>query len=804
MQPVVIHAHFYQPERLNPWTGVLEPEPSAAPDRDWNERVHRECYRPNAFARIFDGDRRVRNLVNNYERLSFNLGPTLLSWMERAHPATYAKVLDADWRSSVRTGHGNAIAQAYNHLILPLANARDVRTQIRWGLADFRHRFSRPAEGMWLPEAAADRSTIDALIEAGVRFTVLAPHQGQRVRRPGGQWQDVDGAIDTSRPYRHEHSDGSGRWTSVFFYDGPLSQALAFDPATTEASVLVERLRGARRADGLVHAAVDGETFGHHHPFAELGLAYALNVAGPAAGLEPTNYGAYLEQHPAVDEVQIHAEPTSWSCAHGVGRWERDCGCSTDGRPGWNQRWRTPLRAALDVVRDAAIDAFETRGRQLLRDPWKARDDYIAVRLRTMTPTAFLARHARSSLSESEQTDIWSLLESQRHAMVMYTSCGWFFADVSGIETVYVLRSAARVLDLLEEVGVPAPRAEMLTLLSEATSNKPEAGTGADVWHSHVATATIPPSRVAAHLTLLSTVRAPVPSQLEVAGYRASIADLRHDSRGPISLTTARIHLTSTATARTTSFGCAVVHLGGLDFTGALMRADSQSEYQEAVAALWQVFPTASLGKLLRRMSDTFGTAEFGLDAALTEGRSEIARHVSEELDQRFGDEYRRLYQTHRRELEMLTAAGYQLPRNLRAAAELALSTEMEDRVAVALATGPLNGAASFAAVREILESARSNGYDLDVEPLRSSLTANVTEAAKQACASLDPADVAHLDRWLELSELLGVPADITLAQEAAFEVATRAKAGRLSPAEADVVAQLGDRLGLATVAWSR
>lgn len=804
MQPVVIHAHFYQPERVNPWTGVLDPEPSAAPDRDWNERIHRECYRPNAFARIFDGDRRVRKLVNNYERVSFNLGPTLLSWMARAHPATYAKILDADWRSSVRTGHGNAIAQAYNHLILPLANARDVRTQIRWGLADFRHRFSRPAEGMWLPETAADHSTIDALIDAGVRFTVLAPHQAKRVRHRDGQWHDLDSPIDTSRPYRHQHSDGSGRFVTVLFYDGALSQGLAFDPATSEASILVDRLVAASRDGGLVHAAVDGETFGHHHPFGELGLAYALNVAGPAVGLEPTNYGAYLATHPPVDDVEIQHEPTAWSCAHGVGRWYRDCGCSTDGRPGWDQRWRTPLRAALDVVRDAAVAAFETRGAQLLRDPWRARDDYIDVRLRTVTPTTFLSRHARSALTESEQTDIWSLLEAQRHAMVMYTSCGWFFADVSGIETVYVLRSAARVLDLLEEIGEPAPRAEMLTRLSEAQSNKPEAGTGADVWRTQVATSTIPPSRVAAHLTLLSSVRPPGAAQLEVAGYRASLTDLRHDRRGQISLTTARVHLTSTATARISVYGCAAIHLGGLDFSGAIMSAESPASFQTAVANLWRAFPTASLGRLLRRMADTFGVSEFGLDAALPEGRAQIARHVSEDLDQHFGDEYRRLYRSHRRELEMLTAAGYQLPRNLKATAELALSTELEDRVAVALAAGSPDSPSNFAAVREIIELARSNGYDLDLEPLRSSLTANITEAARLACASLDTADVTHLDRWLELSQLLGVEADITLAQEAAYDVAARARAGRLSPAEADVVGQLGDRLGLATAAWSR
>ena len=804
MQPVVIHAHFYQPERLNPWTGVLDPEQGAAPDRDWNERIHRECYRPNAVARIFDDQRRVEQLVNNYERVSFNFGPTLLSWMERAHPETYAKILDADWRSSVRTGHGNAIAQAYNHIILPLASDDDLRTQIRWGLADFRHRFSRPAEGMWLPETAADPRTIDALIDEGLQFTVLAPHQARRVRYADGQWHELRRPIDTTRPYRHHHSDGSGRYLAIFFYDGALSQGLAFDPSTHDAAVLVDRLRHASAGGGLVHAAVDGETFGHHHAFGELGLAYALTVAGPQAGLEPTNYAAYLAAHPPVDDVEISSEPTAWSCAHGVGRWTRDCGCATDSMPGWNQRWRTPLREALDCVRDAAVTAFTSQGARLLRDPWRARDEYIGVRLRKTEPNAFLARHGRSNLSVSEQTDIWSLLEAMRHAMVMYTSCGWFFADISGLESIYVLRSAARVLDLLAEVGARVPTDEMLALLKRAESNRPDVGTAADIWQSEVARAVITPARVAAHLTLLSSVRPPVPAQFEVAGYRATLADLRHDRRGQLSLTTARIHLTSTATSRTTVYGCAAVHLGGLDFSGALVPDVPLVDYQVATAGLWAAFPTASLGQLLRLMAESFDGMEFGLEAALVEGRNEIARHISDQLDARFTDEYQRLYVSHRRELEMLTAAGYELPRNVRATAELALSSELASRVEKALAAPAPDSLANFAAVREVLELSRANGYELDLLPLRTSLTANVTAAARRASETLDPSDVDHLDRWLELSRMLGVAIDVSLAQEAAYEVAARARAGRLSPGETDVVEKLGDRLGLSPAAWSR
>jgi alpha-amylase/alpha-mannosidase (GH57 family) len=500
MRHFVLHTHFYQPERLNPWTGVLDPEPSAVPRRDWNERILAECYHPNAFARIFDGQRRVERIVNNYARVSFNFGPTLLSWMEYAHPRTYARILAGDAEASARTGHGNALAQAYNHMILPLANSRDRRTQIRWGLADFRHRFGREAEGLWLPEAAIDEVTVDALIDEGVGFTVLAAHQAA-------------GSVDTGRPYRLEHADGSGRSLAVLFYDGELAQSLAFDPATMDASVLLGRIEEARgRTAGLVHAALDGETFGHHHTFGELGLAYALFGAAQERGLEPTSYAAFLAAHPPEERARVVAgEGTSWSCVHGVGRWYRDCGCATDAQPGWNQAWRTPLRAALDVVRDAAVKVFEEHGGELLTDPWAARDEYIDVRLGQLSGEAFLERHARGRIDGRAAVDAWTLLEAQRHAMVMYTSCGWFFGDVAGIETVYVLRSAARVIELLGEVAGPGLAAEVTTntldVLADARSNREGIGTAADIWRERVLADAVTPRRVAATIALIGLVR---------------------------------------------------------------------------------------------------------------------------------------------------------------------------------------------------------------------------------------------------------------------------------------------------------
>jgi alpha-amylase/alpha-mannosidase (GH57 family) len=797
MRPFVLHAHFYQPERLNPWTGVLDPEPSAAPHRDWNERILAECYRPNAYARIFDSQRRVERIVNNYERVSFNLGPTLLAWMEHAHPRTYAQVLAGDRAAVARTGHGNAMAQAYNHMILPLANERDRRTQIAWGLADYRHRFGRDAEGLWLPEAAVDSASVDALIDAGVGFTVLAPHQAAQ-------------PVDTGRTYRLEHSDGSGRDLAVLFYDGELAQGLAFDPATMDAAVLLGRLEeAAGRTDGLVHAALDGETFGHHHTFGELGLAYALFAAAAERGLEPTNYAAFLADHPPTETVQVaDGEGTAWSCAHGVGRWYRDCGCATDAQPGWNQAWRTPLREALDVVRDAGVKVFEERGGELLADPWAARDAYIDVRLGTVAPAVFLDRHARHPLSDDEAVDAWTLLEAQRHAMVMYTSCGWFFGDVAGIETVYVLRSAARVVELLGEVGgsdlAEEVTASVLDVLAHAQSNRAGVGTGADIWRERVVVDAVTPVRVAATVALHGLVSPAAEGAVDAPGHVVTLQRPRAEKRGRLGLATTRLEVSSKSTGRRHRYAVAAVHLGGTDFHGIVAADPGDERFTAIETVLWEAFPTAPIARLLRLVDTELGAQgdveEFGLDQVLPAGRQELVGVVFADLADRFHTEYSRLYHDHRRILEMLTASGYELPLALRAAGEVTLSMELAAQLEEARAPQrPLfNGASSFEAVRDTVDRARQLGFHLDLHPVVDALTDAVTAAVKAAVDAPDEAAVAEVERWLALCAEVGVDIDLSAAQERAWDLL--AADGPVSAPVARLAAALAFSPGL----WER
>ncbi|HXR35926.1 MAG TPA: hypothetical protein VN754_08265, partial [Candidatus Binataceae bacterium] len=327
MNSLIIHGHFYQPPRENPWTGAIDREESASPHHDWNERIHAECYRANCNARIVDSHGYVERIVNNYLNLSFNFGPTVLSWLERTHPGTYARIQQAD-RESIerRSGHGNAIAQGYNHAILPLCNERDRRTQIRWGVADFRHRFGRMPEAMWLPETACNDAILGALIDAGMSFVILAPNQALRVRPlEGDEWRDVsDGSVDPRVPYRYFHRDGSGRSLAIFFYDGPLARAIAFEGALASSENLIERLIAAHGSDGkLVNVATDGESYGHHFHFADRCIAYALEVLAPQRNLLVTNYGEYLTRNPSTEEAEIkpgpNGEGTAWSCIHGVG-----------------------------------------------------------------------------------------------------------------------------------------------------------------------------------------------------------------------------------------------------------------------------------------------------------------------------------------------------------------------------------------------------------------------------------------------------------------------------------------------------
>src|SRR5262245_42474574 len=451
---VCIHGHFYQPPRENPRLEAVEVQDSAAPYHDWNERITRECYAPNARARLVDHRGRIISLFNNYAWISFNFGPTLLSWMAESAPGVLHGIIEGDRISRERhRGHGNALAQVYNHTILPLAGDRDRRTQVRWGIADFRYRFGRDPEGMWLAETAADTASLEALAAAGITFTVLAPSQAKRWRKIGDrEWTELPGGIDPSRAYLCRLP--SGKAIALFFYDGNISRQVAFERLLDRGEEFLARLVQGfddRRGHAqLVSIATDGESYGHHHKFGDMALAYVLDRLSRDPAVKLTNYAEFLELHPPQWEVEIH-ENSSWSCAHGVERWRSDCGCRSGGLPGWTQEWRGPLRDALDWLRDTTIPLFEKEGKQFFADPWSARNGYVRVVLdrgRESEDRFFADFAGGASLSESSRRRCLKLMELQRQLMLMYTSCGWFFTELSGIETVQVIQYAGRAIQL--------------------------------------------------------------------------------------------------------------------------------------------------------------------------------------------------------------------------------------------------------------------------------------------------------------------------------------------------------------------
>lgn len=669
---LVVHGHFYQPPREDPWTEEVPVEPSAAPFHDWNERITAEAYRPNGWARVVDDSGRVRDVVNDYAHLSVDVGPTLTSWLARHHPEVLARMVEGD------RAFGGAIAQAYNHMILPLATERDVRTQVRWGLADFAHRFGRRAGGLWLPECAVDDAVLAVLAEEGVRFTILAPGQAAAVRlidSPGGAddgWLAVDaGTVSTGAPHRWRHPTRPELEVAVVFYDGAISHDLAFALSGLSSRELVDRVEAAGADGRPVVVATDGESFGHHHRWAERSLAYAFAHELPARGVRVTHLGELVAEQAPTHEVRVHR--SAWSCAHGVGRWERDCGCSTGGEAGWTQSWRAPLRRALDRLRDHAVEVFERRGGAVLADPWAARDAYVDVLLEVVTPEAFVATHGRPGASVVE---VLTLLEVQRQAMLAYTSCGWFFNDLAGIETVQVLRYAARCADLLDELGDPAPMDEMLATLTEARSNRSDEGSGADVWRRHVEPARIGAERVVAHLALLDLLERRA-GEATVGGHEVVAHDRRPVRRGDIVGAAGRVVLRHRRTRREGAYVYAAVRLGGLEVLGAVRPADEARDDDCFDAVAVAAGGDGRITTVLNLVLECFGPTEFGLEAALPDRSGDIVATAATGLAERFAGAIDALWDDHRGALAAFATAGLSLPTELRAPAEIALGRRL-------------------------------------------------------------------------------------------------------------------------------
>jgi len=687
-----VHGHFYQPPRENPWLETIELQDSAAPFHDWNERITAECYAPNGASRITNADHQIVRIVNNYARMSFNFGPTLLSWLEDFAPRAYRMIQDADQVSAARySNHGSALAQVYNHLIMPLANERDARTQIRWGIADFEHRFGRKPEGMWLAETAVNRKTLDLLAQERIKFTILAPSQAARIRKlttptPATEipWTPTPNAtVDPTQPYLVQLDEG--RSIAVFFYDGPPSRAIAFENLLDDGETFANRLLRTFHPNDdrpqLAHVATDGESYGHHHKHGEMALSYALHFIEENNLATLTNYAEFLEKFPPTWEAEV-VENSSWSCEHGVERWRSNCGCN-GGKQGWNQRWRGPLRDALDLLRDRTAPLAEAVAKPLFKDLWAARDAYIHVILDRSSDNTdrFFAAHATHPLTPTDRITAFELLELERHTQLMYTSCGWFFDDISGIETIQIIAYAGRVLQLAHklfgEAAAPLETA-FLDLLAQAKSNDPAAVDGAEVYRRQVLPTRLDLESVGAHYAISSMFRAyPDAGQIFCFDVRRHAYEVLSSGRGRFAV--GQASLKSRITEETEDICFAVLHLGDQNLSAAVKRfnPNDQAAWTAFIESTRNSIRRANLPELIRAIDHQFGGTLYSLTSLFADEQHRILKSILDNTVTEVEDWLLRIYTEHATLLDFLAQANVPVPTALAVTAGFAINASL-------------------------------------------------------------------------------------------------------------------------------
>lgn len=768
---ICVHGHFYQPPRENPWLEAIELQDSAYPYRDWNQRITAECYAPNVASRILDEKGEITDIINNYARINFNFGPTLLSWMEREEPDIYLAILKADKSSQqVFDGHGSAIAQAYNHMILPLANERDKRTQVIWGIQDFEFRFKRKPAGMWLPETAVDLATLEVLAEQGIAYTILAPYQANAVRKIGDQdWTDLEGGpVSSSHPYLCRLP--SGREIVIFFYDGSISHGIAFDGLLNNGVELANRLTGAfpsGHGPSLVHVATDGETYGHHHRFGNMALSYGIHHIESHHLARMVVLSYYLEQYPPTHEVKIK-ERSSWSCAHGVERWRSDCGCCIGGHA-WNQQWRKPLRESMDWLRDRLADVYEQGMAKFFKDPWQVRNDYIQVVLDRSTENteAFFARvSAGRDLAHEDKVRILKFLEMQRQAMFMYTSCGWFFDEVSGIETVQIMRYAARAIQLARDLAGKDFEPGFLTRLEAAKSNLSEYKTARDVYNRLVRPEIIDLLSVGAHFAISLLFQAYSESS-EVYAYHVDIIDRQIQEIGKQRLLIGSAVIRSRITWEEARIDFAVLHLGEYNIHGGVRFFQDDRAYRAMHDGLVETFLTNHFAEMLQSMNQFFGDETYTLWDLFKNEQARVLEDIFQTTLTAIESHFRDIYHQYYPLMRIRPDFRIPLPKALAMSVEFILNRDF----AVELDKKEMD----FAKMERLLREMRRWHFTRDKEAIELAATNKLDDLMR--CLTRSPRDsgVLHVVcELLNVCRILPLNLDLWRAQNIYFSMTQR------------------------------
>ena len=687
---LTIHGHFYQPPRENPWLEEIEIQDSARPFHDWNERVSSECYEPNSVSRIVDDKNRILDIVNNYQNMSFNIGPTLLSWMEKYAPCSYRRIINADKNSiELYGGHGCAIAQVYNHIIMPLANTNDKYTQAIWGIRDFQKRFGRMPEGIWLAETAVDAQTLEVLIDLGIRYTILSPFQAQCVRKMDSEnpndWHDVSwGSIDPSQPYRY-YVEGSDKkkFIDLFFYDGAISKSVAFDFLLTDGEKFARRLLDgyseSRQRTQLVNIATDGESYGHHTKFGDMALSYVLGVKAKDLGFEITNYGQYLEMYPPEYEVDIKPV-SSWSCSHGVERWKDDCGCNTGAQPGWNQKWRKPLRDALDYLRDELIKLCSAEGAKYYKDFWDARNKYIDVILDRSEESVnkFLKENCISGFKAKDRTKALKLMEIQRFCMLMYTSCGWFFAEISGIETVQIMKYAARAIQLAGAFSNANFEEKFLNILSKAKSNIEEYGNGKNIYERFVKPSVVCIEQIVCHWAI-SSLYSDLADLDEIYCYKIKKVNYKVVKNGHAELALGRIEVTSKITLEKWDMGFALLKTPYSEFYCAAKECKPDEDLSEGRKLIINTFMSNVMLETLKAFEEQYSAKFYRLKDVLIDKRKTILDNVLKSRLTRVANTYEELFEELKVPVAHLANLGMDIPDAFRVSAKFCLIKNLQE-----------------------------------------------------------------------------------------------------------------------------
>jgi alpha-amylase/alpha-mannosidase (GH57 family) len=776
-----LHGHFYQPPRENPWIEEIEQQDSAAPFHDWNERIHYECYLPNSRARALDSKGKIVEIVNNFERSSFNFGPSLLSWLEAKHPLTYKSILRADEVSrELHRGHGNAIAQIYNHMIMPLANLRDKRTQVQWGIEDFRHRFGREPESIWLSETACNEETLEVLVEAKMKYVILSPYQARAVRPiDGGEWREVMGGhIDPRRPYRYFLKNNPALYIDMFFYDGPISRAIGFDSLLFDAKLFMDRLQSAvieSDEPQLVHIATDGETYGHHKPYGDRVLAYLTYVEVQRRGFRIVNYGEYLEENQPKWEVRLlegdNGEGTAWSCAHGVARWKDHCGCRGGGPANWTQHWRKPLRWALDWLRDELARVYEKECAKYLKDGWAAREDYISVILDRSEQTirAFFAKHALRELSRQEVTACLKLLEMQRYLMLMYTSCGWFFSELSGLETVQILQYAARAVELGEDVSGMKFEKDFVEHLALAKSNMELFKDGQGVYEKCVKPAMATLHHIVSYYAICSIFENYYAKSdvVKLYSFNLHILHQRKEFFGTITMNFGRVRVVSQTTLEEQDLVFVVIQIGFYDFRCSVMPFKNEQEFENLERELFDALYQLPILDLSKKIDAHFGEAYFALKDLRLGDRVNVINRLTHETIEKVSNFYENIYEENLRMNEIYRSINVPIPVEFRYAAEHTLSKRMVEAVREWGAQGFVSKRTH--SINRIMDSAKALDVRIQKDPIAEYLNASLNQCIKKLVAEPLSKELEKAVSILRLAKKIDVFLDKREAQDELF-----------------------------------